>query len=122
MRYDWITSPLNRIGGLTFDALFRLQHFVKVENLDKEPDEETLVKKPLPTDEDFALLGISRETPWAETHKRYRLLMKERYSAVYNSLGSHEQTREVQKINDAFGRIRGFYIQKALQEQQGTSA
>ena len=118
MKYDRLSSPLNRIVfGMGFDDFFRLQNFQEVPDLSKEPEAETSVKVQPATDKDFAILGISRETPWEETYHKYRSLMMARFSAVLNSTGTHEMTGELQRLNDAFGRIREFYRPKNLQKQ-----
>ncbi|MBI2557774.1 hypothetical protein HYW20_00480 [Candidatus Woesearchaeota archaeon] len=119
MKYDMFSSPLNRIiFGLSFDDFFRLEHFKEVDDLAKEPKEETSVKVQPASDADFALFGINNKNNWEEASKKYRSLMKARYIAVFSSSSLHQNTGEVQRFNDAFGRIREFYKQKALQEQK----
>ena len=119
MKYDRLSSPLNNIiFGLSHYDIFRLEHFTEVPDLSKEPKEETSAKIQPAADEDFALFGINRETPWEKAHKEYRSLMMGLYSAVFNSPSLHQNTGEVQKFNDAFDRIRKFYIEKATQKQQ----
>ncbi|MBI2101781.1 hypothetical protein HYT53_04170 [Candidatus Woesearchaeota archaeon] len=119
MKYDSLSSPLNKIiFGLGHYDIFRLEHFTEVPDLSKEPKEGTSAKVQPATEEDFALFGINRKTPWEKAHKEYRSLMMGVYSAVFNSPSLHQNTGEVQKFNDAFGRIREFYRQNALQKQQ----